>query len=383
MALLTGGHLATDLASGALPALLPFFKDRFGLSYTLTALLILASTFASSIIQPFFGHFSDRFRLEWMLPAGIMLAGLGFGLGAIMPSYWLLLLFVVFSGIGIAAFHPEASKCASFASGQRRASGMSVFQVGGNIGFGLGPVVAVPLVNWLGMEGGLLVAVPTTVVGLILLRNLPRLARLATGTHARAVREGENNPRALTLLLTVITLRGTLTFGLVTFVPLYLVELGHSKSYASHLLALMLLSGGAGTLVTGPLADRVGRRPVLIVSTMLGGLFTVLFIQVDGPLGAVGLVGVGLCTIATYAVQTLMCQEYMPRNLGMASGLAIGLSSGIAGVAAVVLGAVADSIDLRTALWLLVAAPVVGFLLSLKLPATPVRQGVTVAEPAG
>ena len=383
MALLTGGHLATDLASGTLPALLPFFKDRFDLSYTLTALLILASTFASSIIQPFFGHWSDRYRLAWMLPAGITLAGLGIALGTIMPTYPLLVLFVVLSGFGIAAFHPEASKCASFASGERRASGMSLFQVGGNVGFGLGPIVAVPLVNWLGMEGGLLIAVPTTVVGLILLRQLPRLARLATGTYARSVREGENNPRALALLLTVITLRSTLTFALVTFVPLYVATLGHSKAYGSHLLALMLLSGGAGTLVTGPLADRVGRRPVLIVSTLLGGLFTVLFIQVDGVLGAIGLVGVGLCTIATYAVQTLMCQEYMPRNLGMASGLAIGLSSGLAGLAAVVLGAVADSIDLKTALWLLVAAPVVGFLLSLKLPAATVRRTVTAAGPAG
>ena len=383
MALLTGGHLATDLASGTLPALLPFFKDRFDLSYTLTALLILASTFASSIIQPFFGHWSDRYRLAWMLPAGIILAGLGIALGTIMPTYPLLVLFVVLSGSGIAAFHPEASKCASFASGERRASGMSLFQVGGNVGFGLGPIVAVPLVNWLGMEGGLLIAVPTTIVGLILLRKLPQLARLGTGTHARTAREGENNPRALALLLTVITLRGTLTFGLVTFVPLYVVSLGHSKSYGSHLLALMLLTGGAGTLVTGPLADRVGRRPVLIVSTLLGGLFTVLFIQVDGVLGAVGLVGVGLCTIATYAVQTLMCQEYMPRNLGMASGLAIGLSSGLAGLAAVVLGAVADSIDLKTALWVLVAAPVVGFLLSLKLPAATVRRTVTAAGPAG
>lgn len=383
MGLLSGGHLATDLASGTLPALLPFFKDRFGLSYTLAALLILASTFASSIIQPFFGHWSDRYRLEWMLPVGIIVAGLGIGLGTIMPSYWLLLLFVVISGFGIAAFHPEASKCASYASGRRRASGMSLFQVGGNVGFGLGPVIAVPLVNWLGIRGGLLIAVPTTVVGLIFMRNLPRLSGLSAGTQARAVRQGTNNPRALTLLLAVITLRGTLTFALVTFVPLYVVSLGHSKSYGSHLLALMLLVGGAGTLFTGPLADRVGRRPVLIGSTLLGGLFTVLFIQIDGPLGAIGLAGVGLCTIATYAVQTLMCQEYMPQNLGMASGLAIGLSSGLAGVAAVVLGAVADSIDLKTALWLLVAAPVVAFLLALKLPATPAQRTVTVTEPSG
>lgn len=383
MGLLSGGHLATDLASGTLPALLPFFKDRFGLSYTLTALLILASTFASSIIQPFFGHWSDQRRMIWLLPAGVGVAGLGIGIGAAMPSYWLLLVFVVISGFGIAAFHPEASKCASYASGERRASGMSLFSVGGNIGFGLGPVVAVPLVNWLGLTGGLLIAVPTTLVAVILARQLPRLVDLSTDVQARAAREGENDRRALTTLLTVITLRSVAVYALITFVPLYLVELGHSRAYASHLLAAMLLTGGVGTLLAGPIADRVGRRPVLVVSTALCAACTAVFIEVGGTVGAVALAGVGLSTIATYGVTTLMGQEYMPKNIGMASGLSIGLSIGLGGVAAVILGAVADSLDLRSALWISVAAPVIGFVLALTLPAVGARRTVVAAKPAG
>ena len=382
MGLLSGGHLATDLASGTLPALLPFFKDRFHLSYTLAALLILASTFASSIIQPLFGHWSDQRRMVWLLPVGVGVAGLGIGIGAVMPSYWLLLVLVVISGLGIAAFHPEASKCASYASGKRRASGMSLFSVGGNIGFGLGPVVAVPLVNWLGMEGGLLIAVPTTLVAVILTRQLPRLAELSTDVRARAAREGENDRRAMATLLTVITLRSVSTYALITFVPLYLVELGHSKAYASHLLALMLLTGGVGTLLAGPIADRVGRRPVLVVSTALCAGCTAVFIEVGGAIGAVALAGVGLSTIATYGVTTLMGQEYMPKNLGMASGLSIGLSIGLGGVAAVILGAVADSLDLRSALWISVAAPVVGVVLALTLPAVGARRTMTASEPA-
>ena len=383
MGLLSGGHLATDLASGTLPALLPFFKDRFDLSYTLTALLILASTFASSIIQPFFGHWSDQRRMIWLLPAGVGVAGLGIGIGAVMPSYWLLLVSVVISGLGIAAFHPEASKCASYASGKRRASGMSLFSVGGNIGFGLGPVVAVPLVNWLGMEGGLLIAVPTTLVAVILARQLPRLVDLSTDVRARAVREGENDRRAMTTLLTVITLRSVAVYALITFVPLYLVELGHSRAYASHLLAAMLLTGGVGTLLAGPIADRVGRRPVLVVSTALCAACTAVFIEVGGTVGAVALAGVGLSTIATYGVTTLMGQEYLPKNIGMASGLSIGLSIGLGGVAAVILGAVADSLDLRSALWISVAAPVIGFVLALTLPAVGARRTIVAAKPAG
>lgn len=370
MALLSGGHMATDIAAGTLPALLPFFKERFHLSYTLAALLILAATFSSSIVQPVFGHWSDRYRMVWLLPAGVAVAGFGMALATVMPSYWLLLLFVVVSGLGNAAFHPEGSKAASFASGDRRATGMSMFSVGGNIGFGLGPVVAVPLVEWLGTAGGLLIAVPTTLVALLLLRRLPRLSALMTGTRARAAREGANDKRALVILLAVITLRSVAVYALITFVPLYLVSLGHSKAYGSHLLAVMLLTGGIGTLLAGPTADRIGRKRVLVGSTALCAGCTVVFIVSGGALSAVALAGVGLCTIATYGVTTLMSQEFMPRNIGMASGLSIGLSIGLGGVAAVALGAVADSIDLRTALWVTVAAPIGGTLLALALPAT-------------
>ena len=368
MALLSTGHGATDIAAGTLPALLPYFKDRFDLSYTLTALLVLVATLASSIVQPLFGHWSDSRRMTWLLPAGVGLAGIGMAAASAMPTYGLLVLCVVISGLGNAAYHPEASKCANYAAGPKRASGMSLFSVGGNIGFGLGPVISVPLVEWLGMEGGLLIAVPTTLVALLLVRQLPRFHEIAQGSTARAARAGENDRNAMITLLSVITLRSVAVYALITFVPLYVVSLGHSKAYGSHLLAAMLLTGGAGTLIAGPVADRVGKRTVLVVSTALVAGCTAVFVEVGGAVGAVALAAVGLCTIATYGITTLMAQEYMPRKVGMASGLSIGLSIGLGGVAAVALGAVADSLDLRTALWVSVAAPIGGTLLALTLP---------------
>src|SRR5206468_8258060 len=135
MALLSAGHLGTDFANGALPALLPFLKDRFSLSYTLAALLMLASTVSSSLVQPLFGLWSDRRGALWLLPAGVALAGVGIGIAAAMPSYWLVVMLVVVSGLGVAAFHPEGSKFAAYTSGEKRASGMSAFSIGGNVGF--------------------------------------------------------------------------------------------------------------------------------------------------------------------------------------------------------------------------------------------------------
>ena len=377
MTALASGHFATDFANGALPALLPFLVDKFDLSYTLAAVVMLASTLSSSVVQPVFGLWSDRRGAIWLLPAGAALAGVGIALAAAAPTYGLVLLFVVVSGLGVAAYHPEGSKFAAYASGARRASGMSMFSIGGNLGFAAGPIVATPLVLALGLSGGLLLAVPSLVVALGLLAAAPFLLTFAPERAAGAPASDEpDRPGALALLLGVIGFRSVAWFGLITFVPLWEVSLGHSEAHGNRLLALMLLAGGVGTLVAGPAADRFGRRPVLLASLFATPPLIVVFIAVGGIPGAVALALVGVCVIGTFGVTMVMSQEYLPRHIGMASGLSIGLSIGLGGVAAVALGAVADAVDLRTALYLAAAAPVVAIALGLMLPSSRARRAL-------
>jgi MFS transporter, FSR family, fosmidomycin resistance protein len=369
MAALSAGHCATDFANGALPALLPFFVDRFSLSYTLAATLMLASAASSSLIQPVFGAWSDRRGALWLLPAGVALAGIGIAAAAASPSYWLVLLLVVVSGLGVAAYHPEGSKFAAYASGRKRASGMSLFSIGGNVGYALGPTATTPLVLAFGLTGGLVLAVPTLAVAALLFVAVPFLASFVPERGVQ-VAGGEDRPGALALLLGVIAFRSVAWFGLITFVPLWEVSLGHSKSHGSHLLSLMLLAGGLGTLAAGPIADRLGRRPVLIASMFLVGPLTVVYVLVGGVLGAIALALVGICVISTFGVSMVMAQEYLPRRIGMASGLSIGLSIGLGGIAAVALGAVADSVALRAAMYAAAAAAVPGFVLAALLPSS-------------
>src|SRR5437773_2499180 len=248
MAALSSGHLATDFANGALPALLPFFVDKFALSYTLAAAVILASAVSSSIVQPLFGLWSDRRGAIWLLPVGVALAGIGIALAAVAPSYWLVLVFVVVSGFGVAAFQPEGSKFAAFAGGRRRASAMSLFSIGGNLGFALGPTVATPLVLAFGLTGGLLLSVPCLAVALGLLVLAPFLGSFAPDRRRQLQSEEPDRLGALLLLLGVIAFRSVAWFGLITFVPLWEVSLGHSKAYGNHLLSLVLLEGGVGTV---------------------------------------------------------------------------------------------------------------------------------------
>src|SRR5947209_4946710 len=161
MAALSAGHLCTDIAQGSVPALLPFLIAHDHLSYAAASALVLAATISSSVIQPLFGHLSDRLSLPWLMPLGPALGGLGIGLAGIVPSYGLVFAAVLLSGVGVAAFHPEGSRVANYVSGARRASGMSLFSVGGNVGFALGPVLLTPALLAFGLHGTLLVLAPT------------------------------------------------------------------------------------------------------------------------------------------------------------------------------------------------------------------------------
>jgi MFS transporter, FSR family, fosmidomycin resistance protein len=383
MALLSSGHLATDFANGALPALLPFLKERFSLSYTAVGGVVLASQASSSLIQPLFGLWSDRRGAMWLLPSGVALAGTGIALAADAPSYWLVLLLVLASGVGVAAFHPEGSKFAGFVSGHRRASGMAWFSIGGNLGYALGPLAATAVVSAFGLRGGLVLALPCLAVALALLAATPYLRSFAPESKATRVRAGADDRSAMTLLLGVIALRSVAWFALITFVPLWEVSLGHTKSHGNHLLALMLFSGGVGTLLLGPLADRFGRKPVLLASVIATGPLVLVFVLVGGIPGAIALALVGACVVGTFGVTMVMGQEYLPSHIGTASGLVIGLSVGLGGVAAVVLGRLADSTSLRAALLVAAAAPIVAIALAAKLPPRRVQDKLEPAAEIG
>lgn len=381
MATLSGGHFAVDFASGAVPALLPFFVLEFDLSYTATAGLMLAVLASSSFVQPLFGLWSDRRGTAWLLPAGVGLAGLATGTAALAPSYVLVLLLVFLAGLGIAAYHPDGAKLAAFASGHRRASGMSLFNIGGNTGYALGPVVVTPLVLWLGLAGGALAMVPVVLVAAVLVSRLPGLVRLAPAHEVGSHAAGQDDARAMTLLGVVIAFRSVAWFGLLTFVPLWVVANGGTEGEGNRELSLMLLSGAVGTLVLGPVADRLGLRRTLTVTQLALPPLIVAYVGLGGIAGTICLMLVGLCVVGTFGLTMVLSQLYLPRHVGLASGLSVGLAMGLGGVAAVSLGALADVVDLETALYVGAAAPGLGALLCLLLP-RPARAPATVAVPA-
>jgi FSR family fosmidomycin resistance protein-like MFS transporter len=374
MSVVSAAHAMADCCQAAVPALLPFLIVEHDWSYATASSLVLASAVSSSIVQPAFGLFADRRSLSWLMPLGILLAALGVGLAAVAPTYGLAVAATLLSGLGVAAFHPEGSRYANYLSGARRATGMSVFSLGGNAGFALGPALVTPSVLLLGLPGALLVAVPGAAIALWLVLELPRLHgfRPAGGVapaRGRSAGTEEDDWPAFARLGVAIAARTVLFFGLITFIPLYFVDvLDRSEQAGNTALIVFMAGGAAGTLAGGQIADRIGRRPVLMGALGISSPLALLFLELPAEAAVPLLFVTGAAVVASFSVTVVMGQEYLPNRIGVASGVTLGLAIGLGGLAAPLLGLVADAHGLETALLVAALAPPVGVLAALTLP---------------
>jgi FSR family fosmidomycin resistance protein-like MFS transporter len=390
LAALASGHVCADMAQGAVPALLPFLIDQRGLSYGAATALLLVTSIGSSAIQPLFGLGSDRLALPWLMPLGVLLAGLGVALVGVTDSYVATAAVVALSGIGVAAFHPEAARFANQVSGDRRGQGMSIFSLGGNAGFALGPILVTTLVLLLGLRGTLLLALLPAVVATVLARELPRLRVVAAEKSARVERSLADHDRdpddwnAFVRLGGVVALRSGVYFGLQAFVPLWFIHhFGTSEGSGNAALTAMLIAGAVGTYSGGRVVDRLGRRRLVVGSCAASVPLLVLMVLAPSPWPAGVLVAlIGFVIILTFSVTVVMSQEYLPSRLGLASGMSMGLAIGVGGIVAALLGLVADAFGLRTVMWLIVAQSVPMFFLARTLPVTRAERRAQTASAA-
>ncbi len=364
--LLAAGHMFTDLNQGAVPALLPFFVAEYALSYQQVAGLVFAGTIASSVVQPLFGRYADRARAAWLMPAGILAAGLGLALTGLFSNYWLMAAALMVSGLGVAAFHPESARSMNAAAGLRKATGMSIFSMGGTAGFAVGPLLATGLMLAFGVRGAVLFALPAGVYAAVLFSQLGVLPRLRHSHRLPAGAEPgtADSPdawRPFGVLAAAITLRSVLFFGINTFLPLYWIDvLGQSAAAGGAILSLWLGSGVIGSLVGGRLSDRYGARRVGLVSTLLILPLVPLFVTLRHPVAA-GLLIVLMSILMTLPSSGLIVlgQDLVPNHVGVASGVTIGLSVSVGGASAPLLGWMADNFGIPTALTSLTVVPLV------------------------
>lgn len=372
--LLSVGHLVTDINQGALPALLPFFIAKHDLSYTAAAGIVFALNMASTIIQPLFGHAADRFSKPWLLLVGMLLAGSGLALTGISPNYtWIFVLSIV-SGVGIAAYHPEAARLVHFSAGERKGTAMSLFGIGGTLGFAIGPILATSAMLYWGLRGTLVLFVPVSIMALVMATQLSKVASSENTIRYKKAAEGSETLRDawapfIRLTLTIIG-RAVLFFGLNTFIPLYWVHVLHeSKAAGGMALAVYAGSGVLGNLLGGNLADRIGQKKVILFGFFgLAVLFPILVWVDNARIAMLLLIPISLTLFGTYSPTIVLGQKYLPNRIGLSSGVTIGIAIAIGGSAAPIIGKIADLHGIRFALASLAFLPFVTAALALTLP---------------
>jgi len=376
IALLSVGHFVVDLNQGSLPALLPVLKSAHQLSYAAVATIVLAGNVASSIVQPVFGYFADRTARRWMLPASVLLTGAGFATLGLVPGYAAILALVVAMGLGVAAYHPEAYKTATSVAGERKATALSWFSLGGNVGVALGPPVITALVTVAGLMGSLGLLAPTLIASLLLLAVLPSFSQsVAPRAAAAAAARGVNMPYAMAILILVVTIRSWTTLGFTTFVPFYYIDiLGADPRLVGPLLFVFLGAGAVGTVIAGPFADRWGPRAFMQWVLLAALPFGALFLLARGVLAFVMLGIFGALLTSSFTVSVVLGQAYLPRNAGMASGLIVGFAIGAGGLGVTALGWVADRYGLPAALWISALTPSLAVVATRFLPAPRLQE---------
>lgn len=369
--LLSCGHVAVDTFQGALPAVLPFLKENLGLSYTLAGAILIIANISSSVIQPLFGSLSDRKNTYYLLPLGALLAGAGFCALPLAPNYLTVALLAVTSGIGISAFHPAGFKTARFFTGEKMASGMSIFSVGGNAGMALGPFLALSIIHYRGFSSLWWMSAITFlfVSSIVMFRSTVALPPRAPHS-ARKENQGGSKAahRALIVIIGFIILRTWTMYCLMTYIPFYYINyLRENPVFAGKLVSLFLLGGAAGTLVGSRIADRLGHRFWLRVSIFSDVLLFPPILWAQGVLLFALVTVFGFMLVSTFPITIVMGQNLFPRSTGVASGFMSGFAIGAGGIGVTVLGLFADHFGVPAAMKCIWALPVAAFFLTLML----------------
>lgn len=368
------GHICSDINQGAISALLPFLAASGEYSYVALTGLVFAANIASAVIQPLFGWLGDRRHMPWLMALGIFLAGAGIAGMGIASSYPMLAASSVLSGIGVAMFHPDGGRLANLAAGEHKGNGMSIFAVGGNIGFFVGPIMAAAAVSAWGMPGTLVFLAPVTICAAVLLRYNKAFVGLNHKDAAQDVGTGTETAAherwgSFALAMVVLSARSVLSYGIMAIVPLYLSGvLGQTESVSSLAISVFSITGAVATILSGRTGERVGAVR-LTIACLLASAAMLFALQASASVALCFALTAGLAIGVDLFYASLVAHGmgYVPAHLGMASGLTYGVAVAAGGAFEPVLGMAGDTWGLSVALVVLAITAAVGGILAIAL----------------
>lgn len=390
--LLSLAHLSNDITIGALPAILPYFVSQYGMDYSAVAGLMFASCFLSSVVQPAFGWLADRQSRTWYISLGVLLSGVAMGMAGLFKNYWAIFTVITLSGIGSAIFHPEAARLVNAVSGDKRGTALSIFSVGGNSGFAIGPVLAVAAITLFSMKGTAVLCIVAIIMALILMILVPKMkAEIAqttvsgSGMVEKATRQeknGRNDWNAFIKLTLLIVCSSIVVCGLRSFIPLYWIAvLGLSEAAGGSALTLLFTLGVVTTLIGGMLADKFGYLKVVQISYALLALMIALLSQTtNAVIGYILMVPIGFAMFSPFSSVVVLGQSYLARSIGFASGVTLGLSFSVGGIVVPLIGWFADKNGLTATMELLTIFAVLAVVFSFFLPKPEIAPKTEMAK---
>ncbi|MGG0656126.1 MFS transporter [Rummeliibacillus pycnus] len=365
-------HLFNDTLQAVVPAMFPVLEKEIGLTFTQLGLITFVLNMVSSVLQPVVGFFSDRNPKPYALPLGMSCTFVGLLGIAIASNYWMILLSVIFLGLGSAIFHPEGSKVSFMAAGSKRGLSQSIYQVGGNSGQALAPLISAFVLVPFGQIGAAWFLIVAAVGILLLSRisvwykkqleeesvaktkkvlvsNLPTLSKKQIGI-------------AIGLLMGVIFIRSFYVTNMTNFYIFYLMDKYHLTIQKGQLLIFIFLAIGAvGTFFGGPMADRMGRKNVILLSFLVPMPLALMLPYIPLWLVIIFLAVIGFFIMLSFSVTVIYAQELVPSKVGTMAGLTVGLAFGMGAIGSVVIGMMMDHYGILTTMIFISVLPIFSF----------------------
>lgn len=367
--LLMLGHLSSDINQGALLACMPFLVLHSGFSYTDVAILVFASNVISAVVQPVFGRVGDKHACPWIMSLGIFLAGVGMAGVGLFHDYALTVASAMVSGVGVAMFHPEGGRLANLCAGAKKGNGMSIFAVGGNLGFMLGPAMTAAALSAWGMAGTVIFLVHSTLCAVLLLFFGSKFRSFGLRDAASVELAGRDRWDLFAAVMAVLSFRSVLFNTLLTFVPLLLVSaFGQTEAFGSLVITLYSIFGAVATFFSGRISERTGAQRLLLVCMVALTCVLVGFVLCHSLVLTCLLVGCSALFLnALYPSTVALAQGFVPGHLGTASGLTYGVAVGIGGMLSPVMGSIGDIFGLTCVFCVAACFALVGSVLALLL----------------
>lgn len=371
----TVGHFSVDWVQGAIPALLPYFISTCHLNYQQAASLIFANILLSSVTQPIFGYYSDKISKPWFVPLGSIICGVTITMLGFTDNYWLIFICSMLSGLGSSIYHPEAARMINKIAGPLKGQAMGTFSVGGNGGFAIGPMVAGFCAYAFHIYGLVIFGIVNVCIALFLYSRMPKVLQQVQDADLADIKahrqdHKENDWHSFSKLTVVIFVRSIGFSVCNAFIPIYWIHVLHATpAQGSMALSILFSMGVVITFVGGLLADRFGFLKVMrgAMSLMVPSMF--FFVNSTNIWAStLLLIPVALSLFAAYSPIVVLGQTFLGKNVGLASGVTLGLSTTIGGLFSPVVGWYADMNGVSEALQVLWICAIFGAVFSFLVP---------------